>query len=352
MLSSTLWRWALLGLSLVCLLWLLAPVLTPFVVAAVLAYVLYGPVQALHARGLPRVMSVLLVEVLALALAAGLLLLVVPVLMHELPLLREQLPKLALRFNEAAAPWLQKLGLGFTLDVAAIKAFTLKVFGTNAEELMSAALSSLRIGGSLALAVIGNLVLLPVALFYLLMDAPRLVQAALELVPPRFQQQALSFVSECDELLGQYMRGQVLVMLALAVFYVAGLSVVGLELAWPVGLFTGLAIFVPYLGFGLGLCLALLAAALQFGTLQALLTVGAVYGLGQLLESFLLTPRLVGERIGLSPLAVIFALLAFGHLLGFVGVLMALPASAVTLVVLRHLRSAYLGSDLYRGSQH
>jgi predicted PurR-regulated permease PerM len=136
----------------------------------------------------------------------------------------------------------------------------------------------------------------------------------------------------------------------LAVFYAVGLSLFGLELALPIGVFTGLAVFVPYLGFGLGLLLALLAGLLQFASLKALVMVGVVYGVGQLVESFLLTPRLVGERIGLHPLAVIFALLAFGQLLGFIGVLIALPASAVLLVALRRVRQGYFDSDLYRPS--
>jgi predicted PurR-regulated permease PerM len=138
-------------------------------------------------------------------------------------------------------------------------------------------------------------------------------------------------------------------MLALAVYYASGLALFGLDLALPIGVFTGLAVFVPYLGFGLGLLLALLAGLLQFAApAQALLMVAVVYGLGQMLESFVLTPRLVGERIGLHPLAVILALMAFGQLLGFVGVLIALPASAVLLVALRRLRQTYMASPLYR----
>jgi predicted PurR-regulated permease PerM len=152
---------------------------------------------------------------------------------------------------------------------------------------------------------------------------------------------------DCDTVLGEYLRGQLLVMLALAVFYAVGLSLFGLDLAFPIGVFTGLAVFVPYLGFGLGLVLALLAGLLQFSPGHALLMVAVVYGLGQLVESFVLTPRLVGERIGLHPLAVILALMAFGQLLGFVGVLIALPASAVLLVALRRLREQYFQSQLY-----
>ena len=138
-------------------------------------------------------------------------------------------------------------------------------------------------------------------------------------------------------------------MAALAVYYTLALSLVGFELALPIGVFTGLAVAIPYVGFGLGLVLALLAALLQFGSLGGVLAVAGVYGLGQLLEGFVLTPRLVGERIGLGPLAVIFALLAFGQLFGLVGVLIALPVSAVTLVALRRARRSYLASGLFQG---
>ena len=348
-LISKTWRWALLALVVLAALWLLAPVLAPFVVAAVLAYILHAPVRTLHARGMPRLAAVLLVEALALLAMLGLLLLLVPVLVHELPLLREQVPRLAVRFNEGLAPLLARYGIELSLDVAAIKTLMLKVFGGNADELLAAALSSVRIGGSVALAVVGYLVLVPVALYYLLADAPRLSTWASNLVPPRLRESVFSFARECDDLLSHYLRGQVLVMLALAAYYTAALWLFGFDLAVPVGLFTGLAIFVPYLGYGVGLVLALLAGVLQFGPAAGAAMVLAVYGFGQLLESFVLTPRWVGERIGLSPLAVIFALLAFGQLLGFVGVLIALPASAVLLVLLRRLQALYLGSNLYRG---
>jgi len=348
-LLSRTWRWGLLALAVMTVLWLLAPVLAPFVVAAVLAYILHAPVLALRRRGLPRLLAVLLVEAVALLAVLGLLLLLVPVLLHELPLLREQVPRLAIRFNETLSPWLQLWGIDFTLDVAAIKELMLKVFGGNADELLGAALSSLRIGGSVALAVLGYLVLVPVALYYLLVDAERLSAWLAGLVPPRLRQTVFTFARECDDLLSHYLRGQMLVMLALAVYYTLALLFLGFDLAVPVGLFTGLAIFVPYLGFGVGLVMALLAGVLQFGPVAGAVMVLAVYGIGQLLESFILTPRWVGERIGLSPLAVIFALLAFGQLLGFVGVLIALPASAVLLVLLRRLQALYRDSSLYRG---
>jgi predicted PurR-regulated permease PerM len=136
--------------------------------------------------------------------------------------------------------------------------------------------------------------------------------------------------------------------LIMAVFYAAGLALFGLDLAVPIGVFTGLAMFIPYLGFGLGLMLAVLAGLLEFASLKALVMVAVVYGIGQVVESLYFTPRLVGERIGLHPLAVIFALLAFGQMFGFVGVLVALPASAVLLVGIRRIKASYMASRLYK----
>jgi predicted PurR-regulated permease PerM len=196
--------------------------------------------------------------------------------------------------------------------------------------------------------VIGNAVLIPVALFYLLLDWKRFVARVLELVPPRARPAFDSFTDEADQVLGQYLRGQLLVMLTMGVFYSAGLALFGLDLALPIGLFTGLAMFVPYVGFGIGLVMALVAGLLQFAGVKALIMVAAVYGSGQVIEGFYLTPRLVGERIGLHPLVVIFALLAFGQLFGFVGVLVALPASAVLLVAIRRVRAGYIRSGLYQ----
>lgn len=331
------------------LLWLLAPVLTPFVVAAVLAYVLHPIVERLAGRGVPRVLAVLLVEGLALLLALALLLLLVPVLVKEIPLLKAQIPPLLDRLDQTVAPWLQQFGIQVSLDVASLKAWLAKLLDANMEDWLAAALSSARIGGSVLLSLFGNAVLVPVVLFFLLMDWSRLVQMLYQLVPPRFRASAMGFLDEIDTMLGQYMRGQLAVMAVLAVFYSGGLALAGFDLALPLGVFTGLAVAIPYVGFGLGLLLALLAALLQFASLQGVLVVALIYGLGQLVESFVLTPRLVGERIGLSPLAVIFSLMAFGQLFGFVGVLVALPVSAVAVVALRRAREGYLASRLYQG---
>ena len=333
--------------------WLLSPVLAPFVVAAVMAYALTPAVNGVCRAGrgrIPRVLAVLMVELLFLLAVLASALLVLPIVVKQLPLVREQLPLLLDGLSASAAPWLDKWGIQMPLDLASIKAFMSKYLHANVEEALGSVLASVKLGGSVAFALIGNAILIPVALFYLLMDWARFVALLHEWVPPRLRAGTDSFLAEADGVLGQYLRGQLSVMVILAAGYTVGLSLFGLHLAVPIGVFTGLAICVPYLGFGLGLVLAALAGLLQFssgGVAYPLVMVAVVYGVGQLVESMYLTPRLVGERIGLHPLAVIFALLAFGQLLGFVGVLMALPASAVLLVAGRRVRSRYLASPLY-----
>jgi predicted PurR-regulated permease PerM len=236
--------WLAIAAALVLVVWLLGPVLTPFVVAAVLAYALTPLVNKLdHAWGgkLPRVMAVLIVELLFLVAVLAVALLIVPILAKEIPLLREQLPVLAERMNAWLAPMLASLGLNVALDVASIKAFVLKYLNANIEDGFTALLSSLKVGGSMALALVGNAILIPVALFYLLMDWSGFVKRLVELVPPRLRTAYDSFVDEADDVLGQYLRGQLLVMLILAVYFSVGLALFGLDLALPIGVFTGLA---------------------------------------------------------------------------------------------------------------
>lgn len=341
---------------LVLMLWALGPVLTPFVVAMVMAYALTPMVNRIDALGrgrFPRVLAVILVELVFILILLSLLLLIVPILAKELPQLREQVPVLMERANQALKPLMAQWGIDFSLDLATLKPMVLKYLNANLEDSVGSLLSSLKIGGSVALTVFGSVILIPVALFYLLVDWDGFVSRLLALVPPRLRNSFDSFTQEADEVLGQYLRGQLLVMLIMAGYYSVGLSLFGLDLAVPIGIFTGLAIFVPYLGFGLGLCLGTLAGFLEFaataGPSKVLIMITVVYGAGQLIEGFFLTPRLVGERIGLHPLAVIFALLAFGQLFGFVGVLVALPASAVLLVAIRRMRTRYHDSRFFRG---
>ena len=354
--QKTIAAWGAIAAAFSLTFWLLAPVLAPFVVAAVLAYALTPLVDRLDRLGrgrVPRVLAVIVVQLLFMVAVLALVLLVVPILAKEVPLIRDQLPVLLERALAIVQPLLSQWGFQVALDMESVKGFVKDYLDTNFQDALGSVLSSLKIGGSVAFSLIGNLVLIPVVLFYLLMEWDGLVAQLRQLIPPALRPAADNFVRDADAVLGQYLRGQLLVMLVLAVYYSVGLKLFGLDLALPIGVFTGLAVFVPYLGFGLGLLLATFAGLLQFtaesGFGHTLLMLVLVYGLGQLLESLVLTPKLVGERIGLHPLAVIFSLMAFGQLFGFLGILVALPVSAVLLVAVRRLRVGYLASPLYRG---
>lgn len=339
--------WAAIAVAIWLLLTVLAPVLMPFVLAAVLAYALHPVVEKMHERRIPRWLGAGLSLTLLGLVMMAVVLLIVPVITKQVPLLKEQVPVLLENLNAWLVPFLGRFGVELQVDVALVRGWLQQLVSGHEEEIIGSLLSSLRIGGSAILALLGNLVLAPIVAYYLLLDWANLVERSKGLIPPRWRPAVQGFLDETDEVLGQYLRGQLLVMCVLAVLYTVGLALVGLKLALPIGVFTGLAVFIPYLGFGLGLVLALLAAVLQFQAVLGVALVGVVYAVGQAVESMYVTPRLLGERIGLHPIAVIFALMAFGHLFGFVGVLIALPASAVLLVGIRRAKARYLGSELY-----
>ena len=343
--------WAAIAVVTWLLLSLLAPVLMPFLLASVLAYALHPLVERLHAKHIPRWLGAGMAIFLLMLVMTAVMLLIVPVITKQVPLLKEQVPLLLDRLNDQLVPLAARFGVDVQIDTGQVREWLRKLVAGHESDLIDGLLSSLRIGGSALAAVFGNLVLTPIVAYYLLLDWANLVARAKGFIPPRWRAGVQSFLDETDEVLGQYLRGQLLVMGVLAVFYTVGLALVGLKLALPIGVFTGLAVFVPYLGFGLGLVMGLLAAVLQFQALLGVALVGVVYGVGQVVESMYVTPRLLGERIGLHPIAVIFALMAFGQLFGFVGVLIALPASAVLLVGMRRAKAGYLASELYLDSE-
>jgi predicted PurR-regulated permease PerM len=342
--------WIALGLTLIAVFfYLLAPILTPFALAGVIAYVLLPGVDWLHRHGLPRVLGSVLMVVLCAAIMAGLVLILLPVLEREVVELDQKFPSLVTQVNTRLMPRLQAwLGVSLQLDATALRNLAMKQVGQ--QDMVTSLLSRFGNGGLALLEAFGTLALIPVVLFYLLLDAPDFLRRFETSLPRKWHAQIMTFLGDIDLVLAQFLRGQLTVMLVMALYYAVALSLAGFESALPIGVLTGLLIFIPYVGFALGLTLASLVALLQFATWQAALTIVAIYGVGEVLEGFILTPRLVGERIGLHPLAVIFALLAFGHVFGFFGVLMALPLSAVLLVALRRLRQGYLASSFYRGA--
>lgn len=344
--------WLGLGLLLVALLVTLGPILTPFIASAILAYALNPGVDWLARRRIgkfhvPRFLAVLLIMLLLAFALLTIILIVIPVLRKELPLLQDQIPIFLTKIDTLIGPHLQDLGINIRINGAGIKEMLAKQLSTSGDEIWTSVLASVKVGGTAVLGWLATLLLMPVVLFYLLQDWHLFITRLGGLVPRRWQGNVSGMAQEVDGLLAQYLRGQLLVMLVLAIYYSIGLAIAGFDVALPVGIITGLLVFIPYVGFGLGLVLALIAALLQFIGWQGVVAVAIVYGIGQMLESFILTPRLVGERIGLHPLVVIFALMAFGQLFGFVGILLALPASAMVSVVVKHVRAYYLCSSFY-----
>ena len=344
--------WLAVALGLVLVMVSLGPVLTPFIAATILAYALNPGVDWLASRRIgkfafPRSLAVTIMVLALFAAVLALVLVVAPVLQKENVLLQEQIPTFLVKLNELIGPKLQELGISVQLDGAGIKNIAAQYMSSSGEEIWHAVLSSAKVGGIAVLGWLATFVLIPVVLFYLLLDWHALLARLKNVVPRRWVGKTSGLILEVDGLLAQYLRGQLTVMLVLAAYYSIALTLAGFDVALPVGLVTGLLVFIPYLGFGLGLILALIAAVLQFDGFHGLIAVAVVYGFGQILEGFFLTPRLVGERIGLHPLAVIFALLAFGQIFGFVGVLLALPASAIVMVAIKHVRRLYLNSSFY-----
>ncbi len=322
--------------------YLLSPILTPFLLAAVIAYICNPFVSWLNSHNISRTIATILVMVLSLAVFTALILVMMPLFERETLRLIERMPDYLETIRETGIPWLKTtLGIDLQLDVTALK----QAFADHwksAGGIAAKMLPSLTSGGMAVLDFIMNLLLVPVVLFYLLRDWNILIAELNEWIPSLWKKQIYPMAREADRVLAEFLRGQIAVILLMCIFYVTGLWLTGLEFSLPIGLVAGILVFVPYLGAIVGLSLATFAALLQFQDWGDIVWVWVVFGTGQLLESMLITPWLVGERIGLHPIIVIFALLAFGQLFGFIGILLALPISAVLLVWLRQLHQQYI----------
>jgi predicted PurR-regulated permease PerM len=337
------------ALTIILALHWLGRVLTPFLIGAILAYLGTPLVETAERRNIPRgVATTIVIALFGLALLAVFLVLV-PLVQAEVGLAAKRLPELVARASAEFTPWLQdRLGVKIAFNLDSLRMFITENV-QSAHDLSLRVLSGVKTGGLIVVSVLVNVALVPVVMFYLLRDWKMIGHRMGELVPWNWRGKAGTIVREIDEVLAEFLRGQLAVMVVLAAYYAIGLWIAGLDRAFAIGILTGLLVFIPYVGYGLGLTLGVVAALLQWSGWPAFIGVLAVYGIGQLLENYALVPWLVGTRIGLHPLAVIFALLAFGQLFGFAGVLLALPASAALLVGLRHLRAAYLVSPIYRG---
>ncbi|MFA9461048.1 AI-2E family transporter [Thiohalorhabdus sp. Cl-TMA] len=330
------------------LLYLLAPILTPFLVAALLAYLGDPLVDRIEARGTARTVAVGIVFMILVAGLLALVLLLIPLLDHQVRSLIRQLPDYIAWVQNALLPFLAT-NLGLEPDGSTLEALKQSVQENwqEAGGIAAGLVSSISRSGLALVGWMANLLLIPVVTFYLLRDWDHLVAGVRDLFPRPYVETVSKLARESDEVLAGFLRGQFLVMLGLGGVYAVGLWLAGLNLAFLVGLVAGLVSFVPYLGFILGMLMAGIAMIVQTGSPLDLLLVLAVFTAGQVLESVLFQPLLVGDRIGLHPVAVIFAVLAGGQLFGFVGVLLGLPAAAVIAVFVRHAHERYLESQLY-----
>ncbi|MBT3887731.1 MAG: AI-2E family transporter [Nitrosomonadaceae bacterium] len=329
------------------LIYLLSPILTPFLLAGIIAYIFNPLVTKIELWKINRSLGAILIMAFLLCILTALIIIITPLFERKISLLIEKMPVYLETIRSGLVPWLEiQLGINLQLDATQLK-LVLQQHWQDTSGVLAKLIPSIQSSGVATMEFVLNMLLMPVVLFYLLRDWAHLIKLIDETIPRHWHEQVNELANASDKVLAEFLRGQLSVMLIMSFCYVTGLWMVGLEFALPIGIIAGVLVFVPYLGLGIGLVLATLAALIQFQDWSALLQVWLIFGIAQLLESMVITPWLVGNRIGLHPVIVIFALLAFGQLFGFVGLLLALPASAVLLVWLRHVRKQYLESNLY-----
>lgn len=348
-------RWWIVTAVVIYLFYLLEPILTPFLAAAVIAYMLDPLVDKLSEVGyrnrhIGRTLATLLVMSGVILAMIGLLLIIIPLLQQQSTLIAQRLPLLLDHFHQQVEPWLlQRFGIHLNIDRTDIQKLISEHWQTAGSMIGNVLLSAGQKGLNL-IGMIANILLLPVVLFYFLRDWDDMMAEIGDLIPRNWIGRIKALCKDIDSVVAEFLRGQLSVMLSLCVFYSIGLWLVGLDMALSIGMIAGLLSFVPYLGFALAFILAVLLALLQFASLPEVIPVLLVFGIGQFVESFFLTPILVGDRIGLHPVLVILALMAGGQLFGFAGVLLALPVSAAIAVGVRHTKQSYLRSEAYLNS--
>lgn len=344
-------RWMILAgiLAVAGLIYALQPILMPFLVGALFAYLGNPLVERLMRFGWRRVTAVS-VTFLSLCLAGTLaMVLLLPKLWVQMVYLQSRIPSVLRWMNRHGIPWLEdKLNININrLDMDLISSWMAKLWQSS-DSSTTDVISQLASSGLHLAAFIGLVALIPVVTFYLLLDWEEILAKLRHLLPRGYEPWLVNIAHECDTVLAAFLRGQLMVMVALGLIYGVGLQIIGLKLAMVIGLVAGLASIIPYVGFGIGIVTATIVALFQFGyELQPVLMVWLVFGSGQIVESWILQPWLVGDKIGLPPVGVIFAIMAGGQLFGFVGMLLALPIAAIIVVVMRHAHRQYLVSELY-----
>ena len=343
------WQWLALLLLLCLALWLLAPILTPFVISAMLGWLGDPLVDRLEHSGRSRGTAVAIVFAGMSLLLALILLVLIPLLWSQVQTLVESLPRLMLWLTSQALPWLERrlhVRLAAYMNPANLMALV-KTHWQEAGGIAATLIGHVSQSGLVLFGIVANIALVPVLSFYFLRDWDELVARIRELLPRPSLPTVSRLAVEANDVLGGFLRGQLSVMVSLGVIYAFGLWAVGLDLGLLIGFVAGLLAFVPYLGAFVGVSAAVIAALVQYGDAMHIALVLGVFAVGLTLESFVLVPWLVGDKIGMHPVAVIFAVMAGGQLFGFLGVLLALPVAAVAMVLLRYGHERYTHSGLY-----
>ena len=340
------------GIALILwVLYLLKPVVLPFIAAFLVAYLFSPLVDKLHRIGLPRWLSIGIVFIGIGIIVTLAIWYVVPLVWQQLIYARDSIPAGIHWLNYTFLPWVsQTFNVeAMEIDTEQISKVVMEYIQTNysADSIQSVVLRVAQSGLNF-IQIGGVVVLIPIIAFYFLLDWDRMLESLRRLIPRHYEKTTLGIVGECHNVLGAFVKGQFLVMFLLGVVYAVGLQLIGLEVGLIIGMVAGLASIIPYLGFGVGIIAAVIATLFQFGidwTHLALVII--VFMIGQAIEGYILQPFLLGDKIGLSPVAVVFAVLAGAQLAGFLGMLIALPVAAVIVVLLRHARECYEKSRLY-----
>lgn len=327
----------------------MASLLTTFLAAFILAYVLRPVATRLQGIGIHKNLAAIFTIFFGFSVILGLSFLLGSILQTEIPALRDQLPIWLNHSQKTLAPLLDHLPIELSWeDIQKISQEKMSAhLSNNADNLISTSIETILSSGQNLVTSLLSFVLIMFVMFYLLAQWDTFTKSIKSIIPPRYALEISQICTEIDDLLSQYLRGQMVVITLLALYYAIGLHLLGVAGAVALGVLTGVAILIPYIGFAIACCLAMLSATLQGGNAQ-IIPVLILYVSGQLLEGFFLTPKLVGERIGLHPVLVIFALMLFGGWFGFFGVLLALPISAIVLVLSRHGLTKYKSSAWYR----
>ncbi|AUC07277.1 AI-2E family transporter [Acinetobacter lwoffii] len=340
------------GIALILwVLYLLKPVVVPFVAAFLIAYLFSPLVNVLHRIGLARWLSISIVFIGIGIVVTLVMWYLVPLVWQQLMYARDSIPAGIHWINYTFLPWLSDSFnlVPMEIDTDQISSVVMDYVQTNySADSIQAMLLKLAQSGLNFIQIGGTIVLIPIIAFYFLLDWDRMLDSLRRLIPRPYEKTTLTIVSECHSVLGAFVKGQFLVMVLLGVVYAVGLQLIGLEIGLIIGMIAGLCSIIPYLGFAVGIIAAVIATFFQFGIdWWQLVLVGIVFMVGQAVEGYILQPFLLGDKIGLSPVAVVFAVLAGAQLAGFLGMLIALPVAAVIVVLLRHIREYYEHTPFY-----